>query len=82
MDPNDFTDLLTGLEIKAFDLSFDDSTSGVLLGTAKGLANNHIPSTANNSVNINNTRVEQFPELVVAKAFGFGERELLDFAQK
>ena len=36
----------------------------------------------NDSVNINNTRVEQFPELVVAKAFGFRERELLDFGQK
>jgi LemA protein len=33
----------------------------------------------NDSVNINNTRVEQFPELIVAKAFGFGERELLRF---
>ncbi len=33
----------------------------------------------NDSVNINNTRIEQFPELVVARAFGFGERELLSF---
>ncbi len=37
----------------------------------------------NDSVNINNTRVEQFPELIVAKAFaktaGFGTRELLRF---
>jgi LemA protein len=36
----------------------------------------------NDSVNINNTRVEQFPELIVAKAFGFRERQLLDFGQK
>jgi LemA protein len=36
----------------------------------------------NDSVNINNTRVEQFPELIVARVFGFGERALLDFGQK
>jgi LemA protein len=36
----------------------------------------------NDSVNINNTRVEQFPELIVARTFGFGERQLLDFGQK
>jgi len=30
----------------------------------------------NDSVNTNNTRVEQFPELIVARAFRFGEREL------
>jgi LemA protein len=33
----------------------------------------------NDSVNINNTRVEQFPEMIVARTFGFGERELLQF---
>jgi LemA protein len=34
----------------------------------------------NESVNVNNTRVEQFPELVLARLFAFGERPLLEFA--
>ena len=34
----------------------------------------------NESVNINNVRVEQFPDTVVARLFGFGQFELLRFA--
>ena len=34
----------------------------------------------NDSVNINNTRVEQFPDLLIANLCGFGERPLLEFA--
>ena len=33
----------------------------------------------NESVNINNVRIEQFPDTVVAKLFGFGPRQLLNF---
>lgn len=33
----------------------------------------------NDSVNVNNTRIEQFPELVVAKAFGFRHERMLRF---
>lgn len=34
----------------------------------------------NESVNLNNVRIEQFPDLVVARAFGFGSMPLLEFA--
>jgi LemA protein len=34
----------------------------------------------NESVNLNNVRVEQFPDNVVARAFGFSLRPLLEFA--
>ena len=33
----------------------------------------------NESVNINNIRIEQFPDILVAKAFNFKARELLEF---
>ncbi|MEW5769752.1 MAG: LemA family protein [Pseudomonadota bacterium] len=33
----------------------------------------------NESVNINNVRIEQFPDAVIARLFGFGPRELLTF---
>jgi hypothetical protein len=59
MAASNFTTLLTGLEIKAFDLSFDNSSSGVVLGTAKGLADPHLASTTDNSVNITNTSILQ-----------------------
>jgi LemA protein len=35
----------------------------------------------NNSVNANNVRVEQFPDLIVARLFGFGLRDLLEFSE-
>ena len=33
----------------------------------------------NESVNINNIGIEQFPDLIVARLFGFGARDLLEF---
>ena len=33
----------------------------------------------NESVNINNIGVETFPDVIVARLFGFGERDLLEF---
>lgn len=33
----------------------------------------------NESVNINNIGIEQFPDLIVARLFGFGPRDLLEF---
>ena len=33
----------------------------------------------NDSVNVNNIRIEQFPDVLVAHAFGFKEARLLDF---
>lgn len=35
----------------------------------------------NDSVNANNVRVEQFPDLIVARLFGFGLRDLLEFSE-
>ena len=34
----------------------------------------------NDSANINNIRIQEFPDAVVARAFGFGEARMLDFA--
>jgi LemA protein len=34
----------------------------------------------NDSVNVNNVRVEQFPDTVVARLFGFGQFKLLEFS--
>ena len=33
----------------------------------------------NESVNINNVRIEQFPDAVIASAFGFKPAQLLEF---
>ena len=33
----------------------------------------------NESVNINNIGIEQFPDIIVARVFGFGPRDLLEF---
>ena len=33
----------------------------------------------NESVNINNIGIEQFPDVIIARLFGFGERNLLEF---
>ena len=35
----------------------------------------------NDSVNANNVRIEQFPDLIVARLFGFGLRDLLEFSE-
>jgi LemA protein len=34
----------------------------------------------NDSVNVNNIRIEQFPDAIVARAFGFREARLLEFS--
>lgn len=34
----------------------------------------------NESVNINNTRIEQFPDIIVARLLNFGSRDLLEFS--
>lgn len=36
----------------------------------------------NESVNNNNIRIEQFPDVIIARAFNFRERELLEFAEE
>lgn len=36
----------------------------------------------NESVNVNNIRIEQFPELVIARLGGFGPQDLLEFAEQ
>jgi len=36
----------------------------------------------NESVNINNTRIEQFPDIIVARLLNFGARDLLEFSQE
>ncbi|HEU5271837.1 MAG TPA: hypothetical protein VFU36_18090, partial [Jatrophihabitans sp.] len=56
---NGFRDLLNGLTIKAYDLTFADSVDGVLLGTATGLADPHLPSTLDDSVTIADTQILQ-----------------------
>ncbi len=35
----------------------------------------------NASVNANNVRIEQFPDVLIARNFGFGARELLEFEE-
>ncbi len=35
----------------------------------------------NESVNINNIRIEQFPDIIVARLMNFGPRELLEFSE-
>jgi len=35
----------------------------------------------NESVNINNIRIEQFPDIIVARLLNFGPRELLEFSE-
>jgi LemA protein len=36
----------------------------------------------NESVNINNTRIEQFPDIIVARLLNFGPRDLLEFSEQ
>ncbi|MAT65956.1 MAG: LemA family protein [Gammaproteobacteria bacterium] len=36
----------------------------------------------NESVNLNNVRIEQFPDVIVARKFGFGPFDLLEFAEE
>ncbi|HEY5719063.1 MAG TPA: LemA family protein [Gammaproteobacteria bacterium] len=36
----------------------------------------------NESVNLNNIRIEQFPDVIVARMFAFGPKELLEFSDE
>lgn len=36
----------------------------------------------NESVNVNNVRIEQFPDIIVARLMNFGERDLLEFSEE
>jgi LemA protein len=36
----------------------------------------------NESVNVNNIRIEQLPDVIIARLFGFGPRELLEFSDQ
>ncbi len=36
----------------------------------------------NESVNINNIRIEQFPDVIVARMFNFGDKPLLEFSEE
>ena len=36
----------------------------------------------NESVNQNNIRIEQFPDTIIARMFGFGPKELLEFSEE
>jgi LemA protein len=36
----------------------------------------------NESVNLNNVRIEQFPDVILARWFSFGQRDLLEFSEE
>jgi LemA protein len=36
----------------------------------------------NDSVNLNNVRIEQFPDVLIARRFGFGPKDLLEFSEE
>ncbi len=36
----------------------------------------------NESVNVNNVRIEQFPDVLIARHFGFGPKDLLEFSEE
>ena len=59
MAPEDFTNLISGLTITAYDLSFGNSITGDELGQASGLADPHYPSTTNNKVTLGSTSIMQ-----------------------
>ncbi|EOD63596.1 neuraminidase-like domain-containing protein [Amycolatopsis vancoresmycina] len=58
-----FRQALNGLTVTAFDLAFGDSTTGVPLGSAKGLADAHVPAgglnPSDNSVDLTKTQIIQ-----------------------
>lgn len=55
-----------------------------LLGRITGLENaiSDRREFYNESVNNNNNRIEQFPDLIVARLFGFSARDLLEFTEE
>ncbi|GAB4294313.1 MAG: LemA family protein [Thiohalomonadaceae bacterium] len=36
----------------------------------------------NESVNVNNVRIEQFPDVIIARLFNFGPKQLLEFSEE
>ncbi|WP_431970063.1 neuraminidase-like domain-containing protein [Nocardia sp. bgisy134] len=75
MAANDFTTVLTGLKITAYDLTFAESVEGVELGSASALADPHLGSTTNNHVDIESTQLLQH-YIDVTDPFGATTREL------
>jgi LemA protein len=55
-----------------------------LLGRITGLENaiSDRREFYNESVNVNNVRIEQFPDVIVARLFGFRQADLLEFAEE
>jgi LemA protein len=64
-------------ELKA-DKSFGQLQSRIS-GLENGIADRR--ELYNESVNLNNVRIEQFPDVLIAKQFNFGSFELLEFSE-
>lgn len=64
-------------ELKA-DKSFGHLQSRIS-GLENGIADRR--ELYNESVNLNNVRIEQFPDVLIAKQFNFGSFELLEFSE-
>ncbi|WP_067836727.1 hypothetical protein [Nocardia lijiangensis] len=75
MAPSDFTTVLSGLKVTAYDLTFADSVGGVELGFASTLADPHLGSTTNNHVDITSTQLLQH-YIDVTDPLGVTTREL------
>ncbi|WP_431951825.1 hypothetical protein [Nocardia lijiangensis] len=75
MAPSDFTTVLSGLKVTAYDLTCADSVGGVELGFASTLADPHLGSTTNNHVDIKSTQLLQH-YIDVTDPFGVTTREL------
>ena len=58
-DGASFADALAGLSISAYDLTYADSATGVLLGTASGLADAHLGDLSDDSVDVAATQIMQ-----------------------
>jgi LemA protein len=61
-----------------------NQTLSQLLGRITGLENaiSDRREFYNESVNVNNVRIEQFPDVVVARLFAFRESQLLEFTEE
>lgn len=53
---------------------------GRISGLENGIADRR--EFYNDSVNINNIRIEQFPDLIIARLMNFGSRDLLEFTEE
>ena len=69
--------------VEAYPELKSDQSIGNLLGRITGLENaiSDRREFYNEAVNRNNVRIEQFPDLVVARICNFKERELLEFSE-